>query len=262
MNNHYAKIRAALELADNFDDAYSTSSERDAKNDAMAAAITALTELERMAGEPVAWQRDGFTFRVRDGWDAPPDGAVPLYAAPPIPQGDVYGEGDEVGLHRRLFNGGVALASKRAVQTQQHIQTRPGAHEVNHVPVSMYATRILDLVQKRDIASDDYIAKVLMDYGAAVLAANAIAAAPQPQVDVYDYASQLNDRLIESVHECHLLRDALASTNAGLKPTADQCVRIAKYAARVSDSTGNGASWEGNGRAIVAMVREVMGGGE
>lgn len=45
MNNHYAKIRAALELADNFDDAYSTSSERDAKNDAMAAAITASPNL-------------------------------------------------------------------------------------------------------------------------------------------------------------------------------------------------------------------------
>lgn len=87
MNNHYAKIRAALELADNFDDAYSTSSERDAKNDAMAAAITALTELERMAGEPVAWRRDGFTFFVGDGWDVPPDGAFPLYAAPPIPKG-------------------------------------------------------------------------------------------------------------------------------------------------------------------------------
>lgn len=51
----YDKIRAALELADNFDDAYSTSSERDAKNEAMTEALAALAELERVAA-PVPTQ--------------------------------------------------------------------------------------------------------------------------------------------------------------------------------------------------------------
>ena len=82
MTSHYETIRAALEgakttaricvlggLAKETDDA-----------------LTALAELERMAGEPVAWRRDGFTFFVGDGWDVPPDGASPLYAAPPIPK--------------------------------------------------------------------------------------------------------------------------------------------------------------------------------
>lgn len=47
---------------------------------------------------------------------------------------------------------------------------------MNHVPTFPYTERILDLVQKRSSAPpSDYIAKVLMDYGAAVLAANAAA---------------------------------------------------------------------------------------
>jgi len=41
-----------------------------------------------------------------------------------------------------------------------------------HVSTLSYVERIIDIVQKRSIAADDFFAKVLIDYGAAVLAAN------------------------------------------------------------------------------------------
>ena len=93
---------------------------------------------------------------------------------------------------------------------------------MNHVPVTMYTTRILDLVQKRDIASDDYIAKVLMDYGTAVLAANAIAAAPQPQIVVTDEMCERVSRSfdampIRAIHR-EYGRDMIAAVQSELGP--------------------------------------------
>lgn len=127
MTSHYETIRAALEgakttaricvlggLAKETDDA-----------------LTALAELERMAGEPVAWRRDGFTFFVGDGWDVPPDGASPLYAAPPIPKVAARADAEIAALKRSCEDWEAQMRTFRETENAEIAKLRRELKETN-----------------------------------------------------------------------------------------------------------------------------------